>query len=121
MKIKGDFITNSSSTSFLLAFKNDYSHKKLIAASGIKENSILAEIFEDFFCSLSYEPLEITELNRYDSEIYKEKIENLEKKGMKVYIGSFSSDNGLIESFFCQDAFLIEDEEIYFDGSVDIW
>ena len=121
MKIKGDFITNSSSTSFLLAFKGEYSYKKILAASGIEENSILLEIFDDFFSSIEYEPLVISELDEYTLEIYRDKIEDLEKKGMKIYTGKFSSDQGLLENFFCQDDFLIEDEEVYFDGSVTGW
>lgn len=126
MKIKRDFITNSSSTSFLLAFKDEYPNKnilakKILTVSGVDENSVLSDIFEDFFNSIDLEPLNIYELDSYSLEIYKDKIEELKNKGMKIYTGKFSSDNGLIESFFCQDTFLIEDEEIYFDGSVSVW
>ncbi len=121
MKIKGDFITNSSSTSFLLAFKGEYSHKKLLVASGIEKNSILEEIFEDFFKSIDFEPLDISKLDEYTLNKYGHKIEKLKERGLKIYTGEFSSNQDLIESFFCQDAFLIEDEEIYFDGSVTGW
>lgn len=124
MKIKTDFITNSSSTSFILAFNDEFSSKKIIKAFGIKENSILTEIFEDFLSELEYKELDEKELREYEKEMYKddlEKINELRKKGKKVYMGYLSSDNSLLESFFCQDAYLIENEEIYFNGMINVW
>lgn len=122
MKIKRDFITNSSSTSFILMFKNDFDEKKLLTAFGIEENSVLAEIFEDFITSLGlYEKLD---LHEYEEKILKEELEKLKdakKEGKKIYFGKLATDEGLLESFFCQDSFLIDTEEIYFNGRINMY
>lgn len=129
MKIKTDFITNSSSTSFILAFNPENSNKEvvtsnLIKAFGIKEDSILREIFEDFLYYLDYEEFDKKNLTPYQLNIYKnefEKIDKLRKKGFKIYIGRLRSENEFIESFLCQDIFYVESDEVYFNGIDNAW
>lgn len=129
MKIKTDFITNSSSTSFILAFNPERSNKEvvtsnLIKAFGIKEDSILREIFEDFLYYLNYEEFDKKNLTSYQLNIYKDeldKINELKKKGFKIYIGRLRSENEFIESFLCQDIFYVESDEVYFNGIDNAW
>jgi hypothetical protein len=36
-------------------------------------------------------------------------------QGLKAYFGSLSSDNTLVQSFFCTESFEVENELIYFN------
>jgi hypothetical protein len=36
-------------------------------------------------------------------------------KGLKAYFGSLSSEDTPVQSFFCTDAFEVENERIYFN------
>ena len=49
MKIKIDFITNSSSTSFILATKEELSKKIFMDKIGVQGNSKLNFIFDELF------------------------------------------------------------------------
>ena len=121
MKIKRDFITNSSSTSFLLAFKGEFSEKKLLVAFGIEEESPLCSVFKDLFASMGRFLEEDFNLKKYDNEVLGEKLKELKKEGKKVYLGSFSSESDLLESFLCVDSYVIDTEEVYFDGRINTW
>lgn len=129
MKIKTDFITNSSSTSFILAFNPENSNKEvvtsnLIKAFGIEEDSILKEVFEDFLYHLDYEEFNEISLKPYQIETYEDelkKIRELENKGFKIYIGTLRTDNSILEQFLCEDIFCVESDEIYFNGIDNVW
>ena len=41
MKIKNDFVTNSSSTSYLLSLKDSFSKESFLKAIGVEQESLL--------------------------------------------------------------------------------
>ena len=122
MKIRTGFVSNSSSSSFIIASKAKLDEKKLTEIFKIPEDSPLhflsklvvesfiqnseetsrKEMIEDYCCSDQ-------DLDRYFDGIFVQ----AEKDGFNhIYRGSFSSENGGIESGLCELDFKFQDDQI---------
>ncbi len=138
MKIKMDFVTNSSSTCFVIIVDEELKFDEFINVIGIKNDSSFKDIYESLFYAFksNMEPArefintcrwrqEGESVEDFISRMYApktlEKFKEAEQKGKKVFMGWLSSDNNEIETFFCTDYFIIESKNIYIDYSVDGW
>lgn len=139
MKIKTDFVTNSSSTSFIIMTKeNDWNKDSFIELMGIEKESDFYEMMENVYASISYGMDDIE--SKFNSGYWEEKYTTLEEliqkefsqsvyekylkaksNGDKVYIGHLSSDDEALASYLCMDSFVEENEKIYFNYTNCVW
>jgi len=132
MKIKVDFVSNSSSTSFVYIAREMLSKEDFMAAAGVSPDSPVASLFEDMFRQLK-ENIEQGETltsvddidslksrERFTSEIL-DRMKTALQQGQTVTIGSFSSEENLAECTLCTEIFEIETERFFINAYENYW
>lgn len=137
MKIRNGFVTNSSSTSFVISLKKEWEKGTFMSAVGADGMSPVNWIFEELFEAIDREKQEIhrvikesgkdgltisefLEEEGFDSETV-DIVEKLIAEGRKVYYGEMHSDGGNVEIYFCCRSFVVCEDDIYFNGSIGGW
>jgi hypothetical protein len=136
MKIRAGFVSNSSSTSFLIIAKSDLNRADFFELMGISANSPIADLFSGFYEAVAESarkvdfrkvprdssPESLFETRReHLSERMLEKIRDAQKRGLKAYYGWLDSESNPIESFFCTESLEVENEKMYFNGLECTW
>ena len=131
MKIRTGFITNSSSTNFLIISKKELTEEYLFKKLGFIEGGQLAEQGH-VLCEEIMGGIERGHLRYFDYEA--PTYENLQEifgtkaaekykkmKGAYSYWGYISSDQTPLTQFFTTDSFEIEEKDFYINGRACVW
>ena len=134
MKIKTDFVTNSSSTNFIVMSQGIPTMQAFFNAVGISQESMFLDIFVHLFkCfknDLNPGLLYVRRFGYSTIDEYVEKnfskdtldrVKDAEAKGYDTYIGDLHNDNDAIETLFCCDSFVIDGEKLVIDATEDGW
>lgn len=129
MKIRCGFVTNSSSTNFLIISKEKLTKEYLIEKLGFKNNSQIIisadSLAEDILYGIdSYHNIE-DEDEKIICELFGEesaqKYLTLSKKGFHVYWGHTNSDDNPLTEFMTTDNFVIDEKDFYMNGLSCTW
>ncbi len=130
MKIRTGFITNSSSTNFLIISKKeltpDYLFNKLGFVQGGKLEKMGRELCDEIISGtergLRYYELDSITFERV-LEIFGPKAADRFNKmrGAHVYLGYTNSDESVFTQFFTTDSFEIEKKDFYINGRSCVW
>jgi len=112
MKIRNGFVSNSSSSSFILASKTALTKEQVSRAMGIPKDSLIAGIGDEVAQVVIDSANKVSTWKAYVDEAYdgneawvdksSEKIKELLEKGWDVYCGEFSnSSNNILEMYLC--------------------
>ena len=130
MKIRMGFITNSSSTNFLIISKEELTEEYLFKKLGFVQGGVLEEQGRQLCSSIMDAINGGLRYYDYDTPTY-ESIKEFfgdksamifeRKEGYHSYWGYTSSDDSPITQFFTTDSFEIEDKDFYLNGRACVW
>lgn len=134
MRTRAGFVSNSSSTSFLIITRDELEERAFLELMGVAPDSPIADLFRELFSDviassqyvdLSHVDKRVSPERWFDNDrlspVMIERLRQAAGQGLKVYFGRLSSDNTPVQSFFCTDAFELENERIYFNYLECVW
>ena len=131
MKIRMGFITNSSSTNFLIISKKELTEEYLYKKLGFKKGSVIEKqgraLCDEIMCAIDRDGLRYFDYDTPDYEtikdVFGEKAAQifLKHKNFYVYWGYTSSDEMPLIQFFTTDSFEVEERDFYINGRACVW
>ena len=132
MIIRDGFVTNSSSTNFMIVCKEELTSNYLLKKLGFKENSkiigasltLVNDIINATNSGLRWYDIETIDYDAILEAFGKEsadKYRELSAKGYHTYLGHTNSDDDYITSFMTMDSFIIDQKDFYMDGKNCSW
>ena len=133
MKIKFDFISNSSSTSFVYISDEELSEEVFLEAAGVDGDGPVGDLFRQMHYEIStalrHHGEQVTTKEAADSlagthEFTPEVVEKMKdaiEQGKNVVTSTLSSDGPLAESLLCMAMFEIESDRFYINAYNNYW
>ncbi len=133
MKVKFDFVSNSSSTSFVYISDEELSEEAFLEAAGVDGDGPVGDLFRQMYSELSTAIRQygeqVTTKEAADSlagtyeftpEVVEKMKEGIERK-KNVVTSKLSSDGLLAESLLCMAMFEIESDRFYINAYNNYW
>ncbi|MDR1084345.1 MAG: hypothetical protein LBP22_05650 [Deltaproteobacteria bacterium] len=128
MKIRQDFVTNSSSTSFLISLHGEFTQENFLKGLRLNPDFLLHPMFEEMFEIVDRCKQDTDELMKsYSLESVEDFLDRMSfneetieifnsylAEKWKIYSGYFSDDCSPLEQYLCFSDFLVHNEDIFF-------
>lgn len=133
MKVKFDFVSNSSSTSFVYISDEELSEEVFLEAAGVDGDGPVGGLFRQMHSEIStairHYGKQVTTKDAADSlagthEFTPEVVEKMKdaiEKGKNVVTSKLDSDGPLAESLLCMAMFEIESDRFYINAYNNYW
>ena len=133
MKIKFDFVTNSSSTSFVYISDEELSEEAFLEAAGVDGDGPVGDLFRQMHSEIS------NAIRHYGKQVMTkdaadslagsheftpdviEKMKDAIEQGKNVITSKLNSDGPLAESLLCMAMFEIESDRFYINAFNNYW
>lgn len=133
MKVKLDFVSNSSSTSFVYISDEELSEEVFLKAAGVDGDGPVGDLFRQMYSEISasirrYGKYVTTKqaadslagTHEFTPEVV-EKMKDAIEQGKNVVTSTLSSDGPLAESLLCMAMFEIKSDRFYINAYNDYW
>ncbi len=133
MKVKLDFVSNSSSTSFVYISDEELSEEVFLEAAGVDRDGPVGDLFCQMHSEISTAMLsygnqvttkeavdELAGSHEFTPEVI-EKMKDAIDRGKTVVTSTLSSDGPLAESLLCMAMFEIESDRFYINAYNNYW
>lgn len=134
MRVRAGFVSNSSSTSFLIIARDELDEDAFLDLMGVAPDSPIADLFARLFSDVidASTRVDLAEVDPAESpdtwfdgerlsDIMVERLRSAAGRAFTAYYGNLDSETNLVQTFFCTDAFEIENERIYFNCLECVW
>lgn len=129
MKISNGYVTNSSSTSFVITAQNGLTRESFFNLVGVSEESLLVDIYDNLYKAIHANIKKIPDgvsickfLETNSVELDERDVSEIEhryNRGDAVFWGELTdsgNDGGLAEAFFSHESFVVIGDDIYFNA-----
>lgn len=132
MKIKLDFVSNSSSTSFVYISDVELTEEVFLEAAGVDRDGPVGDLFSQMYREIAYAMQrgsrvstseaadQLAGSHEYTPEVI-QKMKDAVGQGKDVLTGTLSSDGPLPESLLCMAMFEIESDLFYINAYNNYW
>jgi hypothetical protein len=137
MRIRTGFVSNSSSTSFLIVTKGDFTLEKFLAVAGAVPGTPIGDVFVHLYEAMAdsiwhkvdysqqgaLPPEQVVKswANADVSAYMLDRMRQAAANGEIVMYGELSSEETPIQTFFCVDSFELKGDDLYVNALQGSW